>query len=71
MTIAQREFFGPVTVGEQIRAGMVSLNGGGSGLSPYGPFGGYEQSGIGREWGRWGLEEFLQHKQLVWSMATG
>ncbi|WP_255347008.1 aldehyde dehydrogenase family protein [Frankia sp. QA3] len=77
MTIAQREFFGPVTVvipfrdddeavrlandsdfglgggvwsgdptrayriGGQIRAGMVSLNGGTGGLSPHGPFGGF------------------------------
>jgi len=107
MSIAQREFFGPVTViipfrtddeavqlanqsdyglaggvwsgdparafhlGEQIRAGMISLNGGGSGLSPHGPFGGFKQSGVGREWGRWGLEEFLQYKQLVWSMTKG
>ncbi|WP_268761602.1 hypothetical protein, partial [Frankia sp. AvcI1] len=24
-----------------------------------------------REWGKWGLSEFLQHKSLVWPMASG
>jgi aldehyde dehydrogenase (NAD+) len=58
-------------IASQLRTGMVSLNGGGPGLTPHAPFGGYKNSGIGREWGTWGLEEFLQHKALVWSMATG
>jgi aldehyde dehydrogenase (NAD+) len=58
-------------LGERIRAGMISINGGGGGLSPHGPFGGYKSSGIGREWGKWGLSEFLQHKSMVWSMARG
>ncbi|MCW2623264.1 MAG: putative aldehyde dehydrogenase [Frankiales bacterium] len=58
-------------IGSRLRTGMVTLNGGGPGLTPHAPFGGYKNSGIGREWGTWGLEEFLQHKALVWSMATG
>ena len=33
-------------------------------FNPNAPFGGYKQSGIGREYGRYGLEEFLQVKSL-------
>jgi len=31
-------------------------------IGPHGPFGGYKQSGIGREHGTWGLQEYLQTK---------
>jgi acyl-CoA reductase-like NAD-dependent aldehyde dehydrogenase len=58
-------------IGARLRTGTVSLNGGGPGLTPHAPFGGYKASGIGREWGKWGLEEFLQHKAMLWPMATG
>ncbi|MCM3921087.1 aldehyde dehydrogenase family protein [Frankia sp. AiPs1] len=58
-------------IGARLRTGMVSLNGGSPGLTPHAPFGGYKSSGIGREWGKWGLEEFLQHKAMLWPMATG
>lgn len=103
MSIAQKEFFGPVgvvipfdddeeavrlandsdfglaggvwsadpvralNVAKQIRTGFVSINGGGSGVTPHAPFGGYKQSGLGREWGEFGLDEFLQTKSIVWS----
>jgi aldehyde dehydrogenase (NAD+) len=36
-------------------------------LNPNTPFGGYKQSGLGREWGAAGLSEYLQHKSIVWS----
>lgn len=47
-------------VGRQLRAGMVRFNG--AGLSAGHPFGGYKQSGNGREGGHWGLEDFLEVK---------
>jgi aldehyde dehydrogenase (NAD+) len=49
-------------VAARIRAGMVHLNGAGS--DPNAPFGGYKQSGNGREWGDFGLEEFLEVKSV-------
>ena len=50
---------------------MVTVNGGRGGLSPHAAFGGYKQSGLGREWGEHGLEEFLQTKSIVWGVASG
>ena len=42
--------------------GQVDINGGR--FNPVAPFGGYKQSGVGRELGRHGLEEYLQTKSL-------
>ncbi|QTG17236.1 aldehyde dehydrogenase family protein (plasmid) [Agrobacterium tumefaciens] len=50
-------------VARQVRAGMVQLNG--SSRAPGTPFGGYKQSGNGREGGRWGIEEFLEVKLVA------
>lgn len=47
----------------RLDAGMVVVNGM-PGMSPGAPFGGYKQSGFGREGGRWGIEEFLQQKNV-------
>ncbi|MCU0976745.1 MAG: aldehyde dehydrogenase family protein [Steroidobacteraceae bacterium] len=49
-------------VGARIRAGNVHING--ARLDPRGSFGGYKQSGIGREWGAFGFEEFLEIKSV-------
>jgi aldehyde dehydrogenase (NAD+) len=49
-------------VARQLRTGQVEINGGA--FNPNAPFGGYKQSGIGREYGRFGLEEFLQVKSI-------
>jgi acyl-CoA reductase-like NAD-dependent aldehyde dehydrogenase len=46
----------------RMRAGQVDINGGK--FNPLAPFGGFKQSGRGRELGRLGLEEFLETKSL-------
>ena len=50
-------------VARKMRTGQVAINGGG--FNPLAPFGGYKQSGHGREWGPFGLEEFLEVKALT------
>ncbi len=50
-------------VARQIRAGSVHLNGAPAGYDA--PFGGYKQSGNGREQGPWGIEEFLETKVIA------
>jgi len=47
----------------RLRTGMVHLNGAGFDFAA--PFGGYRQSGNGREWGVKGLEEFLETKAVI------
>ncbi len=49
-------------VARQLRAGSVYLNGQGQNYDA--PFGGYKQSGNGREWGEWGLHDFLELKVI-------
>jgi acyl-CoA reductase-like NAD-dependent aldehyde dehydrogenase len=49
-------------VARRLRTGQVEVNGGA--FNPLAPFGGYKQSGHGRELGRFGLEEFLTVKSL-------
>ena len=46
----------------RLRSGMVDMNG--QARSSAAPFGGYKQSGNGREGGPWGLEEFLEVKAV-------
>jgi aldehyde dehydrogenase (NAD+) len=50
-------------VGRQLRAGNVNLNGVPNERTA--PFGGYKQSGNGREWGKFGLEEYLEVKAIA------
>ena len=49
-------------VARRLRTGMVHING--AGLDANAPFGGYKQSGNGREWGSYGIEEFLELKSI-------
>jgi len=50
-------------VASRLRAGMVHLNGAPTDANA--PFGGYKQSGNGREWGREGLKEFMEIKAVM------
>ncbi|MBM4268517.1 MAG: aldehyde dehydrogenase family protein [Deltaproteobacteria bacterium] len=54
-------------VASRLRAGQVQVNGAGPDFSA--PFGGYKQSGNGREWGVFGFEEFLEVKAVLGAAA--
>ncbi|WP_431232114.1 aldehyde dehydrogenase family protein [Mycolicibacterium psychrotolerans] len=51
-----------IAFARRVQTGQLDINGGP--YNPAAPFGGYKKSGIGRELGRFGLEEFLQTKSL-------
>jgi len=51
-----------VGVARRLRTGQVAING--AAFNPLAPFGGYKQSGHGRELGRFAIEEYLQPKAL-------
>jgi aldehyde dehydrogenase (NAD+) len=50
------------SIARRIRTGQVDING--ARFNPNAPFGGYKNSGLGREFGRYGLEEFLELKSV-------
>lgn len=51
------------SVARRLRTGNVHLNG--APIDNTAPFGGYKQSGLGREWGAWGIEEYLETKAII------
>lgn len=51
------------SMARRIRTGNIHLNG--ARVSQQAPFGGYKKSGNGREWGRYGFEEFLETKAIL------
>jgi acyl-CoA reductase-like NAD-dependent aldehyde dehydrogenase len=51
-----------IAVAKRMRTGQVEVNGGA--FNPNAPFGGYKQSGNGREYGDYGFEEFLEIKSM-------
>ncbi len=55
-------------VANHIRAGQIFVNGQGPDFNA--PFGGYKQSGNGREWGEYGFEEFLEVKAVIGTSAA-
>jgi aldehyde dehydrogenase (NAD+)/betaine-aldehyde dehydrogenase len=64
--------FGPreaaIAVAKRIRAGSVYVNGGG-GIRMDAPMGGFKKSGIGREYGEYGIQEYLEPQHIQWSLA--
>jgi aldehyde dehydrogenase (NAD+) len=54
-------------VAARLRTGNVHINGAGPDFAA--PFGGYKQSGNGREWGEYGFEEFLEVKAILGAVA--
>jgi len=57
-----------VAIAKQLRTGQVVING--APLDVSSPFGGYRQSGLGREYGRHGLEEYFQYKSILAARAV-
>jgi aldehyde dehydrogenase (NAD+) len=56
-------------VAGRLRTGMVHINN--ASLDAMAPFGGYKQSGNGREWGAHGMDEFLEVKSVYgYDMAS-
>jgi len=51
-----------LAVARRMRTGQVDVNGGA--FNPLAPFGGYKQSGLGRELGAYGVEEFTELKAI-------
>lgn len=56
-----------IAFARRLRTGQVDINGGT--FNALAPFGGYKQSGNGRELGKYGLEEFLEYKALQFKPA--
>jgi aldehyde dehydrogenase (NAD+) len=55
-------------IGKRLRVGVVNVNGS-MGLSMHGTFGGYKQSGIGREMSDHGLHEYVELKTVYWAVG--
>jgi succinate-semialdehyde dehydrogenase/glutarate-semialdehyde dehydrogenase len=56
-----------IRVAEALEYGIIGAN---DGLpsTPQAPFGGFKESGLGREGGRWGLDEYLETKYVSWAI---
>ncbi|MGH7823469.1 MAG: aldehyde dehydrogenase family protein, partial [Candidatus Binatia bacterium] len=52
-----------VEIAKQIRTGTVGINGA---FNLFGPFGGFKESGVGREGGMWGLHEYTEVQCVSW-----
>ncbi|WP_417621298.1 aldehyde dehydrogenase family protein [Parasphingorhabdus sp.] len=63
--VSSGDFERAMSVARRIRTGSISVNGGMC-IAGDIPFGGYKASGVGREWGREGIEEHLETKLIAW-----
>src|SRR5947209_8606467 len=53
-----------LAVAERIRSGAVSINGA---MDPiHAPRGGFKESGLGREVGKWALDDYLEYQAITW-----
>ncbi|MFH5824550.1 aldehyde dehydrogenase family protein [Georgenia sp. AZ-5] len=60
------------SIARRLRTGAVIINGGGGAFPDISmPFGGYKASGLGREYGAWGIDEYLQTKSIGWGVGRG
>jgi aldehyde dehydrogenase (NAD+) len=59
-----------MAMARRFRTGTVGVNGG-QWFDVESPFGGYKQSGLGREWGTEGLEDFLETKTIAFPATAG
>jgi aldehyde dehydrogenase (NAD+) len=67
--VSSGDFDRAMRLAKRIRTGSVGVNGGMC-ISGDIPFGGYKASGIGREWGIEGIEEFLETKMIAHPVAA-
>ena len=51
------------TIAGRLRVGRIRING--APLNKRGTHGGFKLSGVGREWGRYGIEEFLEYQSVI------
>jgi aldehyde dehydrogenase (NAD+) len=59
------DFDRALEIAHRIRTGVMSVNGGAP-VGPDVPFGGYKQSGVGRQNGNAGVEQYLETKAVAW-----
>ena len=53
-----------LAIAKRIRSGAVSINGAMDSL--HAPRGGFKQSGLGRECGKWALDDYLEYQAVTW-----
>ena len=53
-----------IEMAKRIRTGTLNINGA---VYLFAPFGGFKESGIGREGGRWGLDEYTEIQSIAWT----
>lgn len=66
--VASGDFNRAMKIARAVRTGSMSVNGG-MAIAGDLPFGGYKHSGIGREWGQEGIEEYTEIKTIAWPVA--